>query len=399
MHLFKAGFTTTIAFVTSLALLSVCSLRTVQAQTEKNDSASVFVPGVSVHGGRIIRNYPDFPDHQVAGLAQLDVGFQTRGHRPWQADMRYPETGATLVVGSLGNAEVLGTVVGVMPYLSWKLNGSRKWALNMKAGLGFAWFNNPYHEISNPRNTLMGSSFSNITQLSLSAMVGISRYLYLDAGFSFFHFSNGHTRLPNLGINMPTLFTGIRLRLPGNDPDHRYPHPDTATKRYQMVVELLGGRHEFGESTEPVGGISYPVYGLGLGLRWLPARLHVFTASVEWNYYASFRDFATLNLMTDHQMWLYASTVSLYAGHEFMMGRLSIDTRVGFYLFNPFRTDYRHRFQQTEGGAKLINTNKLGINWYLRPPASARVNVRVGMYIKANLGQADYAGVGISLVL
>lgn len=398
MLLFKAGFTPNLASVIGMVMLAVYPFRSVDAQVRKNDTSSVFMPGVRVHGGTILRNYPDFPDHQVAALVQFDAGFQTRGHQAWQADMRYPEAGVSLVAGSLGNADVLGMVTGVMPYLGWKLNSSLRWDLNLKAGLGFAWFNKPFHEITNPENTLMGSPFSNITQLSLSAMAALGHGVFIDGGFSFFHFSNGHTRLPNVGINMPTLFAGIKMKWPGDEINARYRHPDTAAMRYQMVVEFLGGRHEFGESTEPVGGISYPVYGLGLGLRWLPSRLRAITVSAEWNYYASFRDFAVLNRMVDHQVWLYASTVSLYAGHEFMMGRMSIDTRVGLYLFNPFRTDYQRRFQNGGGGAKLLNTNKLGINWYLRSPAAAHVNLRVGLYIKANLGQADYAGVSVSAV-
>ncbi|PKP23762.1 MAG: hypothetical protein CVU06_06615, partial [Bacteroidetes bacterium HGW-Bacteroidetes-22] len=226
----------------------------------------------------------------------------------------------------------------------------------------------------------------------------LNKKIQIETGFSFVHFSNGHTRLPNLGINMPCLFAGLKLKTEKLNSAPRYMHPDTLPDRYQMVVELLGGRHEFGESTEPTGGISYPVYGLGLGIRWLPSRLHTFTASIEWNYYSSFYDFTILNRMTDHQQWLYASTIIFYAGHEFILGHLGLDTRIGFYLHNPFRQDYEANILKSEGGTKLINSNKLGFNWYLFDPATSIWNLRFGIYIKANLGQADYTGVGLSLI-
>lgn len=379
-------------------LVWIATINKTDAQTNDTLHRSATVAGFDLHTGIILKNYPVFPPRSMAFLGQFNLGKQTFGYKSWQSDMIFPETGLSVVAGILGNQHALGNVIALLPYLGWRINHSTSWELNLRIGMGFAWFTNPYNEINNRENTLMGSSLANMTQIAVIAGVPLNDKLHFETGFSFVHFSNGHTRLPNLGINMPCLFAGIKLKPDKVNNTNRYKHPDTLPDRYQMVVELLGGMHEFGESTEPTGGISYPVYGFGLGIRWLPSRLHTFTASVEYNYYSSFYDFTVLNHLTDHQEWFYASTIIIYTGHEFILGHLGLDTRIGFYLHNPFRKDYEAKILQIDEGAKLINSNKLGFNWYLFDPTVASWNLRIGIYIKANLGQADYTGAGLSLI-
>jgi len=367
-------------------------------QAKNADSTALFTPRLLLQTGYIIKNYPAFPSRSASLLGQFDIGFQTLGRRHWQSAMRWPEAGISLVGGTLGNGQVLGNVTGMMPYLRWRITSHQGWHLHLKAGLGFAWFTNPFNEITNPGNTLMGSSLANMTQLATGVSIPAGRRLEFDAGISFFHFSNGHTHLPNLGINMPCIYAGLRLKpAKGNQPP-RYIVPDTLPQRFQMVFEMTGGIHEFGESTEPTDGARYSIYGAAVGIRWLPSHFHTFTASIEWNYYSGFYDFAVLNHMSEEQTWLYASTIVVYAGHEFMLGHMGIDTRLGIYLYNPFRHDYYKNITQTSEGAKLISSNKLGFNWYVWNPSTAKFNVRLGIYIKANLGQADYTGAGVSII-
>lgn len=360
---------------------------------------SSFVAGFSWHTGRIVKNYPAFPDRGYALLGEVSLGFQTRGRQYWHRAIRFPEAGVSFLGGALGNTEVLGQVAAFSPYLQWKLNQSTLWHLHLKVGLGFAWFTHPFNETTNPANTLMGSSLANVTQASLGMALPVNRTFQFTAGISMFHFSNGHTQLPNLGINMPCLYAGLKFgeHLPRITEVNQL-RADTTPDRYQMVVEVTGGYHEFGESTEPVGGATCPVYGLAAGIRWLPDKLHVFSLTTEWNYYTSFRDFAVLNNMVASQTWLYASTFVLYAGHEYMLGHFAIDTRVGLYLYNPFRHDYQQKILDQSGGARLYNSNKLGLNWYFFSPEKKQANIRAGIYIKANLGQADYAAASLAFI-
>ena len=87
---------------------------------------------------------------------------------------------------------------------------------------------------------------------------------------------------------------------------------------------------------------------------------------------------------------LNASTFVLYFGHEFMAGHIGIDTRIGAYLFNPFRKRYTRQILDQKYDGRLFNSNKLGVNYYLFNTKRGGGNLRLGLYIKANMGQADF---------
>ena len=81
--------------------------------------------------------------------------------------------------------------------------------MNVKLGTGFAWFTNPYDKIDNTENKLVGSHITNATELSLAVWFAFLPEWRIEAGTSFLHFSNGHTSIPNLGLNDVTAKVGI----------------------------------------------------------------------------------------------------------------------------------------------------------------------------------------------
>ena len=151
--------------------------------------------------------------------------------------------------------------------------------------------------------------------------------------------------------------------------------------------------HEFGETTEPTDGRKYPIYGASIFLSRVTGVIHCWSFGVTWNYYTSFYDFIKAEeLFNNHERW-NASTLILFGGHEFLAGHVGIDTRVGLYLTNPFRNKYSKEIIHQVEHLKLWNTNRLALNFYFYEPAHHASNAWVGIYIKANAGQADFAGI------
>lgn len=152
------------------------------------------------------------------------------------------------------------------------------------------------------------------------------------------------------------------------------------------------GMHEFGETTKPTDGRKYPIYGASIFLSRISGVIHCWSIGLTWNYYTSFYDFIKAEeLFNTHERWK-ASTLILFGGHEFLAGHVGIDTRVGLYLFNPFRNKYSKEIIHQVEHLKLWNTNRLALNFYLYEPSHRASNAWIGMYIKANAGQADFAG-------
>jgi hypothetical protein len=346
--------------------------------------------GLLLSGGRILRNYPDFPDRSMSFFAGADLSVKTRGNRPWHYFLGYPEAGAVVWYGIPGNDSVLGRIAGICPYLGFDLGrpGSRT-MLHLRYGMGFAWISRPYHRTQNPTNNLSGSHLSNVTTLEFMLRQTLAPAWKASAGVGFMHFSNGHTQLPNLGTNIPSLVVGLQYT-----PQVKLVTPDTSLAGYprplQFGVEFGLGWHEFGESTEPVGGAKYPVYSVGFMLSKLTHPVHLWQAGIFINYYTSFHHFIVSQEMYQNRQALHAATVVLFAGHQLMMGRLGLDVKMGLYLWNPFRRKYHTEIIQKPEPLKMLSSNKLGVNYYFFDPARNAFNLYVGIHIKANLGQADF---------
>jgi hypothetical protein len=345
----------------------------------------------TVEAGKILKIYPVFPELKPALISRLDLDWQTQGRQSWNKHFNYPVTGIQLVYGSLGNNDVLGTMAAVIPNLKFRLFPGHKGNVSLRFGMGFAWFSKPYDAFDNPENLLVGSAITNITSLQLMYSTGLFHAVQLQAGAGFLHFSNGQTQLPNVGINLPSLHLGLGYRphYERKEVDIRVDlMPSTDIK---MNLEFGLGWHEFGETTEPTGGIKYPVYSVGISLSKNTGYIHNWQLGLWLNHYASFRDYIVSQDFYDEQVWLNSSTLILYAGHEFMLGRLGLDTKFGLYLYNPFRRKYNDDVLLKQNNFKELSSNKLGVNYYFFDTKTTRNGLFIGIHIKANLGQADFA--------
>lgn len=90
-------------------------------------------------------------------------------------------------------------------------------SLNYEWNLGLAMGWNPYDEIDNPDNTLIGSKVTAYIGLELYLNWRLSRQLDLNIGGNLTHFSNGNTQLPNFGLNTGSVKTSLAYYFNRND--------------------------------------------------------------------------------------------------------------------------------------------------------------------------------------
>ncbi|MDO9510850.1 MAG: acyloxyacyl hydrolase [Bacteroidales bacterium] len=350
------------------------------------DKASWIIQS-GVAGGTIIKNYPTFPEHGLALFSVTEIMKKSNGEKPWHHYYKFPETGLKIIFGTPGNSDILGNMTAVLPQISFQYNDWQKNQLFIKLATGIAWFSKPYHYLDNPDNTLIGSAFTNLSSIHLSYVHKLNESWAINAGFGLFHYSNGHTQIPNVGMNIPIIETGIRYTSNPGAIRHKI-QSDTILKNEAWFAnfKLVGGWHEMGATTQPTHGIKYPVYGLGIGINKNSGRINRWYLGLDCNYYTSFRDFITHQEIFEDNTFMNSSSMILYAGHEFIIGHLGLDTQAGIYLWNPL---VKKLYASTDF-LKTISSNKLGINYYLFAPEKNIFNLYFGLHIKANFGQADF---------
>ncbi len=356
---------------------------------------SVLVIQPQVHVGKLLKIYPVFPETNSAILSEVNIALQTAGSKEWHQTFHYPQVGVAFFYGYLGNDEVMGQNYSIVPNLAFNTKKEKRIWLQTRFGMGFSYFTKHYDKITNPTNLVIGSSINNMTFLAIDAQFKLSSHFNFNIGVSTLHFSNGHYQLPNLGANIAAATVGISY-FPKAKPT--YYKRDSITKPIKKLLVNINigyGRHEFGSATKATGGPKYPVWqgAFYVSKRWRQiSNLH---AGVFVSYYADYYDFIVSEELFEKQQHLKATVITVFLGHEWMIGNFGLVAQSGINVYSPFLKEYRKQ-QDAKATADLgrFISNKIGVHFYpCNPIKTASKNIYLGMYLKANFGTADFAEV------
>ena len=352
--------------------------------------------------GKILDIYPDFPERDAAFFAGVNFGWQTAGRQWWNKHYKFPQTGVLVSYGYLGNRDILGSNISVIPNISFNIAGKDKLSLEVFFGMGFSYFNKPYDIVDNPGNIVIGSHITNITMLSINGIYKASKKLEIVFGAGAQHYSNGHIQIPNVGANIPVANVGVKYFIDEtNSESHPQDNLINFDKKLKIVFRTGMGVHEFASPTIPVGGPKYPVY---IASAFLTKRLSLITNLVfglQGNYYISYYDFITSNnFYTDNQR-LKSIRLIAFGGVEMIMGRFGFLLHLGLNVYNPFYNDLQDLNENSSGFknfTKRYISSKLGAQYYiLNQVETTKLKPFFGLYLNGNAGQADFVEVAVGL--
>lgn len=101
-----------------LPILTNLSLGQLSEPPDKN----VFFIQPQIRIGKIIENMPNMPDRTVCVFGDINIAWQTRGKQTWNQHYNYPQVGLLLSTGYLGNNDILGYSISVVPNISIRLS-------------------------------------------------------------------------------------------------------------------------------------------------------------------------------------------------------------------------------------------------------------------------------------
>ncbi len=342
--------------------------------------------------GRIIKNYKTFPDRKQSSMYALRIGSQLNGTKPWHAYYGFPPASFQMFYGTLGNKKVLGNVTGLLYELGFEKKYTDKFYLQAVPAFGIAYFNQPYDEVSNPENTLIGSHFTFCASLQVNARYYFNPFWSASLFLSAYHCSNSHYNLPNVGINMPSYGAGIRYHI--KPVSMLFGKKDMqADKKVHASFRIGLGLNQQGASTYPVNGPRYPIYLGALYATKYFTPVNKWHVGVEGWYNTGVFDFITSQNFYDDKLHARSWAAQCVLGHEFLFGHFSMLTNGGVYLYNPFYKELlrREKIDDTKNKLKTWITARMGFQYYLRDATLfTRNNLFVGCYIKTNFGQADF---------
>jgi hypothetical protein len=265
---------------------------------------------------------------------ETDLSWHLMRERIWKHCFCYPRTGFSLNYVDFGFPEVLGHSVFLYPYIEPYIRPQKKLSFSFRFGIGPAWLSRIYDEEKNPDNFFFSNHLSFVALLNASVNYRLNSRLSTRLAFNFNHISNGGLTQPNVGMNFPTLNTGIdysfkEVSFPCRSKDTLltlYP------KKQWWDAYILGTMKnvEKGEDTY------YPVIGLGIYYNHLVGRRLALNAGTEWISDYSVKELIRREYINDPGSAPDHNRLAVLLGFDLMFGRITFIHQWGIYYYHPY---------------------------------------------------------------
>lgn len=312
-------------------------------------------------------------NHLIQGHAhagELTLLLQTTGKKEWEGSFKLPRYGITGYFSDFGYNEVLGKACGAYLFTELPLIRKNNWSFNKKIGFGLAYVTRIFDQEENPKNNSVSTHLNSLVVIGfqLNKQFDLNT---LSLGLDMVHISNGATKMPNLGLNVPYMSFGYTRYLKpmeyANTKDNEM-HPYLkARKKWQFNVIGIGSAKQI----YPTGGDTHLVTALGLYAAKKIKRKVAFDFGFDFMLNQSHKE----RIKTDFNQ-LDMLQIGIYSGYVLPVNKISFLLGFGAYLKNNFNID----------GSVY---NRFGCRYQFHDRWSANIT------IKAHWGKADYFEYGL----
>ena len=176
-----------------------------------HDSTYYFLTGLRFHYGFIIAHTEAVEKvaHSNPLAIQADFSWHLINNKSYNYCNCYPRLGFSLYYWDYRNPEMLGQAVNLLLFAEPFINPHKKLSFSVRPGMGVAYLNNPYDEIKNPDNLSYSTRFAYALLINLNAYYKIGNHFILNLSANYNHISNGGVKMPNKGLNYPSLAVGL----------------------------------------------------------------------------------------------------------------------------------------------------------------------------------------------
>jgi hypothetical protein len=194
------------SFIIYCCILLLPSLKA-QAQQSFFQRASF---GSQFHYGSFITNEPKAVYVRDSYSYFGEAYFQMPTKYPAKQNKSAPDWGAGLFLGHTGSKRYIGKMAGAFTFIKLPILKYRSFTSSLRLAAGLGWIENPYNKVTNHKNVIIGTAINGYVNGLWQNEWKLTSKMYLNAGLSFSHLSNGSSTLPNLGLNIPAFSFGLR---------------------------------------------------------------------------------------------------------------------------------------------------------------------------------------------
>jgi len=265
--------------------------------------------------------------------------------QPWAGFYKKPEIYMGLLYMNLGTPDLVGNAFAAMPGIETSLKSFSHSEIRIRFSTGLAYLTKKFDIYDNRRNQAIGSHINGVMQGFATWETHMpDNPWHLQIGFGLTHFSNGSYRVPNLGVNMPSLYVGGNYLI--EQKPHRNPIKDTLTNKEWQFYTAYGFKER--SLTNTTG---FHIWNIGA------TRIKQINLKRSWRFgsdiyidkthhFIDYPDEPLTGLSLPDMM-----EFGVYAGHQLLISRVYFITDIGFYPYKP-------------SSNKFITYQRLGFNYH-----------------------------------
>jgi hypothetical protein len=327
--------------------------------------------------GRIIKHSPAFKPNVTESSYGLTLCLTQRisSGSSFFTKFNYPSVTHKLIFNRFGDNEIFGNAIGFNSALNFYLLEKRKFNIMSSLGLGMSYLDAKYENRTNFTNNIIGSHLNLCVSLDLTSQLFLSEKIYTKLGVGILHHSNGHIKLPNLGINFMNAQIGLGYTLNKklNKDSFKIKEANLQNKKNELSICL--GLSDRGSKDD---NHILPTYGIMYNRLFYTSRYNALKAGISAEYKNDDYDYGTYKFSEN-------TDLALIMGDELFLGKVSIDFLIGVYV---------HSYLSSE--KKKYAYQRLGISYRLLE--SEKYALIVGAHLKAHYGAAELTESRISFL-
>lgn len=192
-------------------ICSLISFWALNAQAQDATAPGQWQLSAKFHEGFIIAHRPSIVHLQKEHVKGFEMEWlqQTDGSAKWHHLYNFPVLGLGYQFFYLGNKEELGNGHSLTGIIHFPLLNRRRLVLNCKFGLGFGYVDKPFNLTDNYKNLAVGSHINAAITTGIQFRFRSNSYNQILTGIDLTHFSNGSSKVPNMGINIASANVGF----------------------------------------------------------------------------------------------------------------------------------------------------------------------------------------------
>lgn len=401
----------------TLSFYQSCFSQTTKVNT---NSHLFFTPEILI--GKTMEANTHFPETQVQYNLFFSIGrYNFDPRKEWAARLNFPKTGVSFGYTDFGNTDKIGRGYSILPFMEFSILKRQIEGLNLQIGFGSSYLDTQYHPETNKYNRAITTKINWSCRSFVYYDIFKKNTVDWRIGIGYLHHSNGHTRLPNQGLN--TFAASISAQFDAKPkPFTEFQKPSFTSKSQTYLSYRLGlGQNVLSEEFNS----KKEVFTFSVSAGKIINNTFKFGGGFYYRFYEHYYDYIKNNETLVEEQYpnfrdnplRYATAFGVFVSSELLMDHIGFEFDLGFNIHKPFyKIDWKlnqgYIYESNNGKAvevlgeltsyykiKRSISARMGLKYYLWTTNKApKHNVFVGAHINSNLGQADFSELSLGYV-